>query len=91
MSKESIYLLLNNLIKIINKYTRIEDYTIVKNCFKQFKRILIKIFVRYNTYNKTKFVDNKYYIIFNRKKNCNFIVIAKLKNNYKNSKINKEQ
>ncbi len=92
LSEENIYLLLNNLIKIINKHIEIEDYTIVKDCFKQFKKnILIKIFVRYNIYNKTKFVDNKYCIIFSRKKNCNFIVIAKLENNYKNLKTNKEQ
>ncbi len=90
--KENIYLLLNNLIKIINKYAEIEDYAIVKNCFKRFKKnVLIKIFVRYNIYNKTKFVDNKRCVTFSRKKDCNFIVIAKLKNNYEDSKINKEQ
>ncbi len=92
MSKDNIYLLLDNLIKIINKYTKIKDYIVVKDCFKQFKKnILIKIFVKCNTYNKTKFVDNRYCIIFSRKKNCNFLVIAKLKNNYEDSKINKEQ
>ena len=92
MFKESIYLLLNNLIKIINKYIEIKDYTIVKDCFKQFKKnILIKIFIRYNTYNKTKFVSNRYCIISSRKKNCNFIVIVELENNYKDSKTNKNQ
>ncbi len=65
MSKESIYLLLDNLIKTINKYIEIKSYAIVKNCFKQFKKdILIKIFVKYNAYNKTKFVNNKRCIIF---------------------------
>ncbi len=64
-SKKSVYLLFDNLIKIINKHARIEDYAIVKDCFKQFKKnILIKIFVRCNIYNKTKFVDNKYCVTF---------------------------
>ncbi len=90
--KESVYLLLDNFIKIINKYTKIENYAIVKDRFKQFKKnILIKIFVRCNIYNKTKFVNNKYCVISSRKKNCNFIVIAKLENNYENLKTNKEQ
>jgi len=90
--EENIYLLFDNLIKIINKYTRIEGYAIVKDRFKQFKKnILIKIFVRCDIYNKTKFVSNKRCITFNRKKNCNFIIIAKLENNYEDSKINKKQ
>ncbi len=90
--EESVYLLLNNLIKTINKHTEIEGYAIVKDCFKQFKKnILIKVFVRCDTYDKTKFVNNKRCIISNRKKNYNFIVIAKLKNNYKDLEINKEQ
>ncbi len=62
--KENIYLLLNNLIKTINKYIEIEDYAIVRECFKRFKKsIIIKIFVRYNIYNKTKFVNNKKYCV----------------------------
>ncbi len=90
--EESIYLLLNNFIKIINKHAKIEDYAIVKDRFKRFKKnVLIKIFVRCDIYNKTKFVNNKRRIISSRKKNCDFIVIAKLKNNYENSKIDKER
>jgi len=53
--------------------------------------LIIKIFIKCNVYDKIKFVNNKYCLIFNRKKNCEFIVIAKLTNNYEDLKINKEQ
>ncbi len=55
------------------------------------KNVIIKIFVKCDVYNKIKFVDNKHRLISSQKKNCKFIVIAKLTNNYKDSKTNKEQ
>jgi hypothetical protein len=90
--KKDVYLLLDMLIEIINKHARTKDYAIVKDCFKRFKKsVIIKIFVKCDVYNKIKFVDNKHRLISSQKKNCKFIVIAKLTNNYKDSKTNKEQ
>ncbi len=57
----SLALFKENLYLLLNKYIEIEDYAIVRDCFKRFKKsIIIKIFVRCNIYNKTKFVNNKY-------------------------------
>ncbi len=33
LPKESLYLLLNNFIKTVNKYAEIENYAVVKDCF----------------------------------------------------------
>jgi hypothetical protein len=63
--EKNIYLSLNVLIKIINKHARTKDYAIVKDRFKQSKKnVIIKIFVKYDVYDKIKFVNNKYRLIF---------------------------
>ncbi len=87
--EKNVYLSLDVLIKIINKHARIKDYAIVKDRFKRSKKnVIIKIFVKCDTYDEIKFIDNKHCFIFSRKKNCEFIVIAKLINNYEDSKTN---
>ncbi len=90
--EESVYLSLDNLIKVINKHAETKNYAVVKDRSKQFKKnVLIKTFVRCDIYDKTKFVDNRRRITFSRKKNCDFTVIAKLENNHENPKIDKKQ
>ena len=53
-----IYFTLNDLIIIINKHAKNEDYTIRKRRFKSFKKnVFIKIIIICDAYNKTKFTD----------------------------------
>ncbi len=64
--KESVYSLLNVFIQTINKYVKVKDYAIVKNRFKRFiKNVLIKIFVKYDAYNETNFVNNERHVTYN--------------------------
>jgi len=90
--EESVYSSLDVLIEIINKHARIEGYAIVKDRSKRSKKgVMMKAFVKCDVYDETKFVNNERRLTSSRKKNCEFIVIAKLEDNYEDSKTGIER
>jgi len=69
--KKNVYLSLDVLIKIINKHVAIEDYAVIRERSKRFKKsVIMKAFVKCDVYNEIKFIDNGVRNISSRKKNC---------------------